>query len=80
MSINAVQIRGARAMLGMLQQELAEAAGLSQRALAAIEIGESKPRRGTLEKLQAVLEAAGAVFIETDTGVGVLVTSKSTAS
>lgn len=73
MTITAAQIRGARAMLNMKQSELAEAAGLSNKALTSIETGAASPRAATQDKLRSVLEAAGAVFIETDAGAGVLV-------
>lgn len=73
MAITAVQIRGARAMLGMLQGDLAAAAGISNKALTSIETGAAKPRASTLERLQAALEGAGANFIESEAGVGVMV-------
>ena len=73
MTITAVQIRGARAMLGMLQTDLAEAAGITKKALTSIETGASRPREATVARLRAVLEEAGAVFIESDAGIGVMV-------
>lgn len=73
MTITPAQIRGARAMLRMVQDDLAKKAGLSQRSLAVIETGGAKPRAATLERLRTALEEAGAVFIETDAGVGVIV-------
>jgi predicted transcriptional regulator len=72
MTITPAQIRGARAMLRMTQEDLAAKAGLSQRSLAMIETEAAKPREATLERLRAALEEVGAVFIETRAGVGVL--------
>jgi len=72
MTITPTQIRGARAMLRMTQENLAAKAGLSQRSLAMIETEAAKPREGTLERLRSALEEVGAVFIESDGGVGVL--------
>lgn len=60
-------------MLEMLQSDLAAAAGLTQKALTSIETGASKARASTLERLRSALEDAGAIFIETDVGVGVIV-------
>jgi transcriptional regulator with XRE-family HTH domain len=71
-TITPAQIRAARAMLRLTQEELAAKAGLSQRSLAMIETEGAKPREGTLERLRAALEEVGAVFIESDVGVGVL--------
>lgn len=73
MTITPAQIRGARAMLKLLQEDLANLAGLSQRTLAVIETEASRPRATTLARLRAVLEEAGAIFIESDAGVGVMV-------
>jgi DNA-binding XRE family transcriptional regulator len=74
MTITAAQIRGARAMLNMKQSDLAAAAGISNKALTSIETEAASPRAGTKEKLRAVLEEAGAIFIDTDAGAGVLIT------
>lgn len=74
MTISAAQIRGARAMLKMTQEELAAKANLSQRSLAMIETEGARPRLATLERLRTALEEAGAMFIETDVGMGVMIT------
>jgi predicted transcriptional regulator len=58
-----VQIRGARAMLGITQAELARRAGLSKTALCAIETGRSDAKGSTLRAIQRALEEAGAEFI-----------------
>lgn len=70
--ISPQQIRGARAMLGLTQADLAAAAGLSATALNNIERGSADPRASTLKAIQAALEAAGVEFIpENGGGAGV---------
>lgn len=57
------QIRAGRAWLGMSQDDLAKAAGLSQTGIARIETGVNTPHSGTLEKIKAALEERGIEFI-----------------
>lgn len=61
--ITALQIRGARAMVGLTQAELASSAGISTTALNNIERGAADPKASTLGALQKALEAAGVVFL-----------------
>ena len=56
------KIRAARALLGLSQARLANAAGLSQNALCAIETGQSDPRSSTLKAIRIALEERGAFF------------------
>jgi transcriptional regulator with XRE-family HTH domain len=56
------QIRAARALLGLNQARLANAAGLSKTAIVAIETGQSDPRASTLKAIQTALETRGAFF------------------
>ena len=56
------QIRGARAMLGLTQAEVAKRAGISTTGLNNIERGASDPKASTLAAVQQVLEAAGVEF------------------
>lgn len=70
--ITPAQCRGARAMLEMKQQDLADLAGVTRRTLALFEAGTRAPRQRTLERIRRVLEAAGARFIETEEGDGVV--------
>ncbi len=65
------QIRGARAMLGMTQADLAARANLSATALNNIERGVSDPRASNLAAIQRALEAAGVEFFREDGGAGV---------
>jgi len=62
--ITSEQIRGARAMLGFTQAELATAAGISTTGLNNIERGTADPKASTLRSIQDALEAAGVIFIE----------------
>lgn len=56
------QIRGARAMLGLTQAEVATRAGISTTGLNNIERGLSDPKASTLLAIQRVLEEAGVEF------------------
>jgi len=73
MPITAAQARGARAMLGLHQEDLAKQAGVTRSTLATFEAGGTSPHEATLQRIQVALETAGAVFVETDAGVGVIV-------
>ncbi len=61
--ISIEQIRAARALLDLNQEELAKAAGLSLRTLNTLERAVVAPRMETLRALQAVLEARGIEFL-----------------
>ena len=56
------QIRGARALLGLTQAELAKRAGLSTTGFVNIESGQSDPKVSTMNAIQRALELAGAAF------------------
>jgi predicted transcriptional regulator len=56
------QIRGARAMLGLTQAELAKRAGISTTGLNNVEGGDSDPRASTLRAIQQALESVGVEF------------------
>jgi predicted transcriptional regulator len=67
--ITAAQFRGARAMLGMSQADVADKAKVSVPTIKRLEAGDG-PLRGTYETVAAVigvLEAAGAEFTNGDT-------------
>lgn len=57
-------IRGARAMIGMKQSDLADAAGISLATLNNIERAVSDPKASTLAAIQRALETAGIRFTE----------------
>ncbi|KNY19131.1 helix-turn-helix transcriptional regulator [Methylobacterium sp. ARG-1] len=56
------QIRGARAMLGLTQAEIAKRAGMSVTGLNNIERGASDPKASTLDAIRRVFEEAGIAF------------------
>lgn len=60
--VSPAQIRGARAMLGLTQAELAARANLSINGLINIERGQVDPRVSTVGRIQSALEDAGADF------------------
>lgn len=62
------QIRGARAMLGLTQAELANRAGISTTGLNNIEKGGSDPKASTLKAIRSALEDAGVMFIPENGG------------
>ena len=69
MIITLEQIRGARAMLGLKQQEVAQKAGISTGTLNNIERGvQTDPKLSTLRAIQRTLEAEGIEFTESETG------------
>jgi transcriptional regulator with XRE-family HTH domain len=64
------QCRAARGLLGWTVKELAEASGVSPRSIATLESSTSIPPQmtvGTIQKVQAALEAAGVEIIEIST-------------
>ncbi|GAN63353.1 putative transcriptional regulator [Acetobacter indonesiensis NRIC 0313] len=62
------QIRAARALVGLTQDDLASASGLPKRTIARVELAEVSPRQSTLSSVRAALEAAGVEFIEENGG------------
>jgi len=60
--IKPTQIRGARAMLGLTQTDLAKLAGISKTGLINVESGASDPKVSTISAIQKALEAAGVEF------------------
>jgi transcriptional regulator with XRE-family HTH domain len=72
MAITGAQLRAARALLNMTQDELSVAAGVATKTIATFEAEGRVPRDATVEKLQSSLEAVGVIFIDTDIGAGVI--------
>lgn len=62
------QCRAARALLGLEQGEVAEAAGIARATLIDFEKGQREPRLGTVKAIQSALEARGIVFIPENGG------------
>ena len=56
------QCRAGRAIAGMSQQELADAAEVAKATIANFETGNRQPYKRTLTALQAALEARGVQF------------------
>lgn len=56
------QCKAARALAGMSQQELAQAAEVAVATLAAFEQGKRSPYKRTLLAMQTALEARGVTF------------------
>jgi predicted transcriptional regulator len=59
-------------MLQMNQDDLAKRSGVPRSAIAAFEAEERSPRSGTIKKLRTALEGAGAVFVDSERGSGVM--------
>jgi transcriptional regulator with XRE-family HTH domain len=71
MSLSTIQqLRGARAMLGWKQIDLADRSGVSLASIKRLESGNGPLaiRLDTLQKLQSALEAAGVEFIPPNGG------------
>jgi len=62
-TITAEQLRAARALLGLTQEELSQKAGLSKTALNNFERGAVTPRPETLNQLRDALERSGIEFM-----------------
>lgn len=79
--ISVAQIRAARAMLSLKQQELADMAGISLATLNNIERGvQSDPKVSTMRAIQLALESCGIAFSDDPYGgVGVYYTPKHTS-
>jgi len=70
--ITGSQLRAARALLDWTQEELAAASGVTERTIRSLEDGKSRPFERTLDRLRHAVEGAGITFLETQTGIGVL--------
>ncbi len=67
-TISATQCRGARAMVGLSQTQLAEAAAVSRQTLVDFERGARTPYPNNLAAIRSALESAGVEFIEQNGG------------
>ncbi|WP_233386772.1 helix-turn-helix domain-containing protein [Methylobacterium sp. C25] len=69
------QVRGARAMLGWSQDDLARRAAVAPRTIADLEAGRRLPRDGTVERIVQALSEAGMVLVGTPDGIGLFLKS-----
>ena len=67
-AITPAQVRAARALVGMSQDQLVAASGVAKRTLARLELSEGETRGATLAAIRAALEAAGVEFIAENGG------------
>jgi predicted transcriptional regulator len=63
---SSAQCRAARALLNITQDELSKLSGVSKRAIAGFEAGETRPMRMNLEAIRMTLEKLGVELIEGD--------------
>ena len=68
MPISPAQCRGARAMLGLEQGQLAKLALVSRNTVVDFESGKRTPTRANVQAIQVALEKAGVEFIEENGG------------
>lgn len=66
MSITTAQIRGARGILNLSQQDLAKLTGISATSIGSIENEQTTPRSSTLEIIKNTLERRGVEFLGLD--------------
>lgn len=64
MAISSAQCRAARALLGLSQDELAQASAVAKATIANFEAGRRTPYDRTLADLVAAFEGAGVIFLE----------------
>lgn len=69
--VSVKQIRAARGLLGWTQKELADACGLSIRAINRLECNETNPRASTLNLIQLTLEKHDVIFFNEKGYIGV---------
>ncbi len=67
-AITSSQVRAARALLNMSQDDLVTASGVPKRTIVRLELGQGDPQRRTVAAIRATLEAAGVVFIPKNGG------------
>ncbi|CAN7372831.1 helix-turn-helix domain-containing protein [Devosia sp. LjRoot3] len=71
-SITSAQIRAARAMLGLQQEQLAKKARITRKTLAGAENGDAQPFDSTRLKIKLALEKLGVEFLERDGARGIM--------
>lgn len=70
MKISGKQVTAARNLLGLTQEELAEAAGVAWTTVLRFESGQTEPQRASLEKILVELDRRGIEFTN-GTGIGI---------
>jgi transcriptional regulator with XRE-family HTH domain len=78
MKFSGSQVAAARYLLGLKQEELAEAAGVSTPTLASFEAGQARPHQRSTEKIGQELARRGIEFTN-GTGIGVRLDYKKAA-
>lgn len=63
---NRATLKAARVQLGLHQSQLADAAGLSSKAIVEFETGKTAPHESTWTAIQTALETRGIVFTNGD--------------
>jgi predicted transcriptional regulator len=72
------QVRAARSLLNISQDDLAAASEVPKRTLVRLELGQGEPQSRTVVAVREALEAAGVVFIaENGGGAGVRLRDRS---
>lgn len=66
------QIRAARAMLGLAQEELCRLAGITKPTLRNLENDAGDPKRSSLQAVERALVEAGIIFLDDGERIGVL--------
>ncbi|MGE8131508.1 helix-turn-helix transcriptional regulator [Methylobacterium sp. NPDC080182] len=70
--VHPAQIRGARAMLGWTQNDLAVRSGVAKRSIAGLELETSRPKLETIRRIVATLSGGGIEFDNSDVdGIGI---------
>lgn len=70
------QIRAARALLGMSQGALCEAAGISRATLTDLENDTGDPRRSSIASVEAAFQSLGVIFTDDGELLGILIPKK----
>ncbi len=78
MKFSGSQVAAARYLLGLKQEELADACGVNTKTLASFELGQAKPHQKSVEKIGHELTKRGIEFTN-GTGIGVRLDYKKAA-
>ncbi|GCD65307.1 transcriptional regulator Xre [Acetobacter pasteurianus NBRC 3279] len=67
-SVSAAQVKAARALIGLSQDDLAALSGIPKRTIVRFELEEGTPRKSTVEAIKTTLENKGVRFISKGCG------------